>query len=294
MYIIRKGMKRMKKMLVFLVLSVGLLGSSFVGYAEDETKNPINYDDDQNQFIYAPSSMIRRAIGYGIEANIPREVPEYQEFMDLYSNYGIFKKSLGHYATELSQEDFPTTRSFEGANYLTNTELIDNEWGAIYDLRPLADLTNTKEIWLNLYASVPNLNAFSRLVNVEEIYLETRKDSYYHDVTNGDIALTDISALDNMDNLQRIDIRANSGNMLPISLKAGYRKYEVFDPIVLSKQFDGATIQYSSEDSNFTNTAGLLKWNAIPFETEALNLSWVVEKDDYEFSGTATIPIVWK
>lgn len=168
---------------------------------------------------------------------------------------------------------------------------------------------------LNLSGSSPELNQIGSNESYEEMNIIVSNTRYPGTQNTG---VSDLSFMNNLPNLKKFNFRTESGyaltdisklsefqsieqaqieteaKMPAITLKAGYRKQEVLDPIVLSSQFDGAEISYSSPDSTFTNTDGLLKWNAIPFGTDFQNLNWSVSKGEFSYTGNVQIPINWK
>ncbi|MBL1223642.1 hypothetical protein [Enterococcus sp. BWR-S5] len=307
-----------KKMVVLGLITAGLLGGASESLARDE-RNPINHEEyHPTDYILAPSSVIREAIFSSIEGELysQRRDDVLAELVSQYTAHSTISKEYGAYAEHFGWEDVRETRSFEGVNYLTNLKEISHEGGAIYDLRPISDLVELTAIEIDLQAGVSNLNALSRLTNLTTLHFSTRADRYYEDVTNGNLALTDISALDNMDQLEEIDINSR-GELQPIVLRRGTTSYELFDPIIVSKQFEGATIEYSSYDSDFSVQDGTLIWNNITegvevidedgesyFEearTEEVTFKWLIKaKPDargwyrFIYEGDATIPIVWK
>lgn len=301
------------------ILSVSLVVAGlFVGSGE-ALANPINHDEYYStDYILAPSSIIREAIYSSIQEGMVEKGmdSEAEEFTLPYTNHSVISKEYGEYAEWFGWEDSRKTRSLEGVNYLTNLKEISHEGGAIYDLRPISDLVELTDVEIDLQAGVSNLNALSRLTNLTTLHFSTRADRYYEDVTNGNLALTDISALDNMDQLEEIDINSR-GELQPIVLKRGTTSYELFDPIIVSKQFEDAVVEYSSYDSDFVVQDGTLIWNNITggieavdsdgevhFEedpTEEITFKWIIKAkpDDrgwykYLYEGTATIPVVWK
>lgn len=307
-----------KKMVVLGLITVGLLGGASESLARDE-RNPINHEEYYpTDYILAPSSVIREAIFSSIQEGMDAHGldEEAELFVLPYTEHSVISKEYGAYAEHFGWEDTRKTRSLEGVNYLTNLKEISHEGGAIYDLRPISDLVELTAIEIDLQAGVSNLNALSRLTNLMTLHFSTRADRHYEDVTNGNLALTDISALDNMDQLEEIDINSR-GELQPVVLKRGTTSYELFDPIIVSKQFEGATIEYSSYDSAFSVQDGTLIWNNITegvevidedgesyFEeapTEEVTFKWIIKaKPDargwyrFIYEGDATIPIVWK
>lgn len=172
---------------------------------------------------------------------------------------------------------------------------------------------NTKV--LNLSGSYPELNQIGSNESYEEMNIVISNSQYpgtqntgvldlsfmnnlpnlkkFNFKTESGYALTDISKLSDFPSIEQAKIETES-EMPAITLKAGYRKYEILDPITLSSQFDGTEISYSSPDPTFTNTDGLLKWSAIPFDTEFLNLHWSISKGNFSYTGDVQIPINWK
>ncbi|WYJ98735.1 hypothetical protein DOK67_0003064 [Enterococcus sp. DIV0212c] len=280
---------------------VGLLlgGITTTVNAEKQTKRSM-YESD---YAYVPSPPLRMAFA-GTAIHLLEEMGEENRANDaqeLLDNYGLIKKSDMKYLDDVSTEFFDEDTSLEGAQYVENAKRVNIEFGYISDFRPLSNLTKIEELEIGVGGSIPDLSDFSKLTKVKKINIQLYASRNVmgekgSGLTNN-LALLDISALNNMPNLENVRI-ATRGKMQTIVLKKGMTNYQMIDPIILSKQFEGAEIQYydvSVED-------GVLKWTDIenPNEEEGdegeefLNFRWEIKKGNFSYNGYAEIPIIWK
>lgn len=252
--------------------------------------------EDTSPYIYLSNYDLRSDMIYNVtgglrNAGFDEERVSLTE--QLYEDYGLFSKEDAKHVKYIETEASDDYKSVEGIEYFSNATYAELEGGQLLDLSPISKLTKLEYLGIATTASVSDINFVKPLVNLVDVNIQsTAADS--EGVTKQ--AITDISALSELPKLKYIRV-ATSGDMPTISLREGYRKYEVLDPIIPSSQFDDYTIKYTSYGpGTFTNTDGLLKWNAIPFGTESLELSWFVRSNDWNFvyEGTANIPIVWK
>ncbi|WP_339101784.1 hypothetical protein [Candidatus Enterococcus clewellii] len=241
-----------------------------------------------NGYIQFPNDIIANEISYKLES--------FGLLNESYYDYGVIEESNFDL---LPNGKFDSIGPFP-FSYLSNS---------------LENLQYVKAKTLNLQGTYPELNQIGANEAYEEMNVVISNTQYpgtqntgvadlsfmnnlpnlkiFNFKTVAGYALTDISKLGDFPSITQATIETES-KMPAITLKSGYRKYEVLDPIILSSQFSGAEINYSSNDSTFTNTDGLLKWNAIPFETEYLNLHWFVSKGNFSYTGDVQIPINWK
>ncbi|EOH99570.1 hypothetical protein UAW_00722 [Enterococcus haemoperoxidus ATCC BAA-382] len=292
-------MKKKKLIRVALVI-VGLLlgGVTTTVNAEKQTKRI--YESD---YAYVPSPALRNAfagatIHHLEEMGEENRANDAQELLD---NYGLIKKSDMKYLDVVETEFFDEDTSLEGAQYVENAKGVYIEFGNISDFRPLSNLTKVEELEIGVGGSIPDLSDFSKLTKVKRINIQLYANKSVmgekgSGITNN-LALLDISALNNMPNLENVRIETR-GKLQPIVLKKGMTSYQMIDPVTLSKQFEGAEIQYfagSVED-------GVLKWTDIenPNEEEGyegeefLEFSWEIKKGNFSYKGDAEIPIIWK
>lgn len=248
----------------------------------------------ENEYLLFPSYWSNRSLFENIEYNWQGTPGQKEKFIQDYSNYSVIPKYAAEYVTfwvdSFSDEYHP---SIEGIQYFKNIERIDVPISKVTDIRPLAALKKTKMMQFLTNGSVTDLRPIGQMESLEQVTLAFRPA-----LDEDGLALTDISPLSNLKNSENIYVETN-GNLQTITMKNGYRKYEVFEPIVLSSQFGGAAVEYTSDDQNFTNSDGLLKWNTVPYGTEHLTLQWEVQKEGpegqyYYFSGDVQIPINWK
>ena len=201
---------------------------------------------------------------------------------------------------EFRGEAFNRPASIDGFSVFKNLEVMTFEGGLVSDFRPIKSLKNVTHF--NMFGSNNNtLIDFKDWDKIESFqYTETEN-------SEGEIALTDISALSNKENLKGIKINTD-GNLPTIKLSKRHNRYELFDPIILSDQFK-SKIKYSnvsvdfnedadSNEGDFTATVseeGLITWENIP--TTAANLKFIAEvgqyPDNYNYYGTISIPIKW-
>lgn len=298
---------QLKKLFGSGLMVVGILG----GFAFSETASagdPKEYWEFVNeqvagQYIQIPSLDLRYVVsghnGYSDVSNT-----------DLFRNYGLITPEKALEYTGMSSEEVYYIESLEGLDHFTNLTHfgIDGLQG-VTDFRPLSKLINMESLYL-MNVRLSSLDFVNNLQKLESIYVYTDGD----DITSGYVqsieeakeyykyglpektALQDLSPLSNLSSLQEIEIEMFNSQFEAISMKNGYRKYEVFEPITLSTQFGDTQIEYSSTDTTFSNTDGLLKWNAVPYGTEALHLAWSARTEDgsYYYNGSAAIPIIWK
>ncbi|WP_206911713.1 hypothetical protein IGL98_002435 [Enterococcus sp. DIV0840] len=208
-----------------------------------------------------------------------------------FNTYGLLKKAdmknMTHFDTDF--EDYSSLAGFEK---MTALEQIQGEGGNFNSFRELGELKKLKTVMLEANNQL-TLNSFKNLTDLETIILrfdgfenddESRIGEYTQALT------TDISALSNLDKLKELRISAR-GRMATITLKKGTSSYQLFDPIVPSKQFDGAQMKYYS---NITSNESL-EWNNLTGAEKYLKFSWRIEKGrDISYTGDGQIPIRWK
>lgn len=209
----------------------------------------------------------------------------------LFDHYGLVKKAdiqnITHFDT-----DFEEYSSLAGMEQMTTLEQIQGEGGNFNSFRELAALKKLKTVMLEANNQL-TLNSFKNLKDLETIRLlfdgyednEEQRSRVYTQALP-----TDISALSNLDKLNKIEISAR-GRMATVTLKKGTTSYQLFDPIVPSKQFEGATMKYSSD----SESDEWLEWNNLNGDEQYLAFSWRIEKDpNFSYAGEGQIPIRWK
>lgn len=209
----------------------------------------------------------------------------------LFENYGLVKKAdiqnITHFDT-----DFEAYSSLNGIEQMTALEQIQGEGGNFNSFRELVALKKLKTVMLEANNQL-TLNSFKNLKELETIRLlfdgyednEEQRSRVYTQALP-----TDISALSNLDKLNKIEISAR-GRMATVTLKKGTTSYQLFDPIVPSKQFEGATMKYSSD----SESDEWLEWNNLNGDEKYLAFSWRIEKGaNFSYTGEGQIPIRWK
>lgn len=209
----------------------------------------------------------------------------------LFNTYSLLKKDdikkVTHFDT-----DFDEYSSLTGFEQMEALEQVQGEGGKFNSFRELGELKKLKTVMLEANNQL-TLNSFKQLTNLETIVLwfdgfENSEERSSREYTQA--LTTDISALSNLDKLNELRINAR-GRMATITLKKGTTSYQLFDPIVPSKQFSGATMKYSSgiESSEW------LEWNDLKGDEKYLEFSWQIEKgQNISYSGEGQIPIRWK
>ncbi|MGL4696906.1 hypothetical protein [Enterococcus larvae] len=269
----------MKKCGVIFVmgLAIGIAGMSVEAEA-------FGYNDH----VQFPNDSIRDGIAYKLETFdlLPEYYYENGNFSE--SNFDLVPggrfDSVGPFAWSYF------SNSLEGLQYVKTRELnLDASYVELNQIGENAsyevmNIRNSNTGYPGTQTNgVTDLSFMKDLPNLKEFNFSTE---------NG-YALVDISKLSEFPSIEKAVIQTNAF-MPTISLSSTYRKYELFDPILLSSQFADAAVAYSSTDNSFTNTDGLLRWSEIPAGTEYLNLEWTVENGDFKYDGVVMIPIVWK
>lgn len=277
-------MKKKQKILA-AVLALAIMFSG--GF--NSTTSYADYDRD-SPYVYMPDNNFRTSAYWSILSELQNNnttgQAEIDEFNTLYNTYGLFTKEMAktkilHFGGEMS----PT--SLEGLQDFTNIENFTIGFGDVVDFRPISESSSLlSELFIRNNSSIANLDVFKNISTLQTLYLEL----YGNNVTP---ACIDISAISNFVKLNYIKIYT-TGVLQSITLSDDYRNYELYDPVILSSQFDGAAITYSSTDSCFTNSNNILKWNDIPYGTDNLQLSWTIKDGYSSYSGDATIPINWR
>lgn len=241
-----------------------------------------------NDYVQFPNDSIRNNIAFKLETFdlLPESYYENGNFSE--SNFDLVPNgrfdSIGPFAWSYF------SNSLEGLQYVKTREL--NLDASYVELNQIG--TNDSYEVMNIKIAnteypgsqtngVTDLSFMKSLPNLKDFNFSTE---------NG-YALVDVSKLDEFPSIEKARLQTNAF-MPTISLSETHNSYELFDPIILSSQFEGAEVIYSSIDSGFTNTDGLLAWSNILAGTEYLNLEWTVENGDFTYVGVVKLPIVWK
>ncbi|WP_430602040.1 hypothetical protein IGJ02_002243 [Enterococcus sp. DIV0724b] len=214
------------------------------------------------------------------------------EKQSLFNDYQLFKKEELKDITSFGGE-FELNSSLSGFNQFSSLKIIQGEGGNFNSFRELNGLKELREVWLE-GSNQLTLNSFKNSPNLETIILKFNGFENYDERLRNEgfsqTLTTDISALSNLNKLKQIRINA-CGRMATITLKKGTTSYRLFDPIVASKQFEGAEMNYSSS----IESDEWLEWNNLEGNEEYLDFSWRVEKgSNFSYTGEGQIPIRWK
>lgn len=213
------------------------------------------------------------------------------ERIQLFDQYGLMKltdtKKVTHFDT-----DFEEYSSLTGFEKMTELEQVQGEGGNFNSFRELSELKKLKTVLLEANNQL-TLNSFKNLSELESLVLwfdgyENRDEQSNREYTQA--LTTDISALSNLDKLKELRIGAR-GRMATITLKKGTTSYQLYDPVVPSKQFDGLKMNYFSD----IKSNEWLEWNDLTGDEKYLEFSWSIEKNrNLSYSGDGQIPIRWK
>lgn len=223
--------------------------------------------------------------------------------------YELTTKEILASVDTISTELLSLNPSLSGLEFVPNLKNFTGEMGkewTVSDTRPLLKTTKMEIMDLPI-SNQMNLNSMKNLTNLK--ILTVAAGGYANDEDREQIEesanterytetlLTDISALSNATKLESLSIRAE-GALPVVTLKKGTTSYELVDPIVLSSQFDGATISYTSELGDnydyYFESSDQLKWEGLTGEEDVLLFSWNVSKGKFGYRGIGQIPIRWK
>ncbi|MBL1223774.1 hypothetical protein [Enterococcus sp. BWR-S5] len=223
--------------------------------------------------------------------------------------YELTTKEVLASVDTISTELLSLNPSLSGLEFVPNLKNFTGEMGkewTVSDTRPLLKTTKMEVMDLPI-SNQMNLNSMKNLTNLK--ILNVVAGGYANDEDREQIEesanterftetlLTDISALSNATNLESLYIQAE-GALPVVTLKKGTTSYELVDPLVLSSQFDGAAIAYTSElEDNYDyrfESNDQLKWEGLTGEEDVLLFNWNVSKGRFGYNGTGQIPIRWK
>ncbi|EOL44317.1 hypothetical protein [Enterococcus caccae] len=261
---------------------LGIIGLSLIGGAQasayrDESR-------DMQPYAYIPDPSLRNQLFDLIDRGNN----------DLFNNYGLFEKNDLKKATGLLDSE-SSPFSLEGIQFLSNLDNYAMDGTLAVDSRPLSHLGNVKtfEDWGSPSFSIDYLKSMAKLeeLNITLTNLENQDEKSL-------APILDISVLNTLNNLKYVRIGSEERFYPTVVLKKGMNQYQLVDPVILSKQFDGVTVEYKSTDANFTYDNGIMTWKDLTSDTTKLKFSWSAVKKDgdnsYSFIGEATIPILWK
>lgn len=217
---------------------------------------------------------------------------KWEEKIAFTDEYGIFPKEYIASVEGISPDWVDDYTNFNGLENATNLKSLTGEEGTTKDLRPLRKLEQLEEVMLEVTNQV-NLYDLKDAENLKYLRLSTSGVGNHDDEDDRgkytQAVLTDISDISDLTGLNRINIDTE-GIMPTITLKQGTTSYQLYDPVVPSSQFTGATISYRSDISSNE----WVEWNNLTGEEEYLTFNWGISKGNHSYSGEAQIPIRWK
>jgi len=238
----------------------------------------------------------------------------------IFSNYGGWdndnpsRKDAGY---PFRVEDLESLKEYDGPGkahslsldylkYFKNLECADIVGVGATDFRPIENNKNLKE--LSIEGPISSTRFICKLKKLEQLTISAYpldglvltdgdEDEFgedFYDYKDTEInAITDITFLNKLDNLKDIEIESIDRDFPSIGLKKGNSKYQLVNPFLLSKQFNGADIEITSDTGEFKFENNILTWENINPEAEFLNVQWNVVKEDYSYRGNSRIPIHW-
>lgn len=217
---------------------------------------------------------------------------KWEEKTAFVNEYGIFSKDYIETVEDISPDWCDIYTNLNGLEHAVNLKSLTGEEGTTKDLRPLRKLVKLEEVMLEVSNQV-NLYDLKNAENLKELSLSTsgygNYDDEYEEEQYTQAVLTDITALSELTALERIRIDTE-GIMPTITLKEGTTSYQLYDPVVPSSQFNGATISYDSDIAS----SEWVEWTNLTGEEEFLTFTWRINKGNHSFYGEAQIPIRWK
>ncbi|MHC5217346.1 OmpH/Skp family outer membrane protein [Enterococcus sp. LJL128] len=216
--------------------------------------------------------------------------------------YELFDKKFIASVEGISPDWADPYSSLNGLEFAINLKRLTGEQSIPFaDLRPINKLSKLEEISI-VAMNQGSLIDLKGLTNLKKLTLslagygtEEEFEEYYNnrDKMYTRTLLTDISALSNLPQLNQLSLYAE-GIMTPVTLKQGTDSYQIYDPIILSSQFDGQAITYTSGLDENTDSSEELKWENLTGTEKYLPFSWSVTKGNYHFSGRGQVPLRWK
>lgn len=242
------------------------------------------------------------------EAALEKLEEQREEAIHFIETYELPTKEFLSSVDTISTELLSLNPSLSGLEYVPNLKYFTGEIGREWTVSDTRSLLKTPQLEiLNLAISnQANLNSMKNLINLKELHLDAggyanqEEEEQVHETNQNEryseTLLTDISALSNANKLE--DLYINAQGALPtVTLRKGTTSYELVDPIILSSQFDGATISYYSylEDNNYSYESNdLLRWADLTGNEEVLSFHWEAHQGQFGFNGEGQIPLRWK
>lgn len=242
------------------------------------------------------------------EADLEKLEKQQEEEVRIIETYELTTKEALTSVDTISTELLSLNPNLSGLEFVPSLKNFTGEMGrewTVSDTRPLLKTPKMEILDLPI-SNQMNLNSMKNLTSLKEAriygggYANEEEEEQILNVADKDryteTLLTDISALSNATNLEKLSISAE-GALPIVTLKRGTTSYELIDPVVLSSQFEDATITYYSElednDYHF-QSSDQLKWEGLTGEEDVLLFNWNVSQGKFGYSGIGQIPIRWK
>ncbi|MGX7418615.1 hypothetical protein ACWOFR_07390 [Carnobacterium gallinarum] len=283
-------MKKMTKVLSLVIVATGML---FVNGGNASAEYWSGYPNrDETPYAYIPNADVRDVLSHIAKVNKS----------ELYENYGLIEKEkLAEITGDVSLE--METYSLDGFQYAVNSTSFDSEATFAVDYRPLENLTKVEK-FREYSGPMYSIDFLKNMTNLKDVYIRisarTDYESEYGSIDKALRPIVDLSTVDNLENLTYFNIIEEPREAQAISMKKSMTQYQLVDPIILSKQFEDAAVEYSSSDTNFTIEDGVMTWNNLDPSVTELHYSWDASHDNekidgtFKFSGETIIPLNWK
>ncbi|MHC5228822.1 hypothetical protein ACYSNW_11130 [Enterococcus sp. LJL99] len=209
--------------------------------------------------------------------------------------YNIYTQEQLDYVTSIGNDWCTPYVNLSGIENMPNLKYIGGEYCySATDIRQLNAINNLEEFSISL-ANNANLNDLKNHKNLKYLVIDNADDD--EDTINR-TPLTDISVLSDLKKLTTIEIYT-VGTLNTVTLKKGTKSYNLYEPVILSSQFENSTMEYVSftdKDSNNEFTSNdEVRWDNLTGDEKYLSFSWSISagKNMY-YSGEARIPVRWK
>ena len=237
--------------------------------------------------------------------------------LDLLHQYGVWEKDKAKTIEEIHEPGETDFYSLEGFQNFTNLKNFRIILSNVTDLYVFSEMKNLEKIE-EFYTQIPisDLTPISNLYKLKQLNLNLGKledhDNYRpREINTGKRnGVTDLTPLNSLNNLEKIEIQTQ-GYYPSVKLSKRDNRYELLDPITLSKHFKTKVSYYNlivgREDEydyekfydggNVINSK--LVWKNIPTNTDYLEFE--ARSDDNSsfdspykrYYGKHRIPIIW-
>ncbi|MBL1227469.1 hypothetical protein [Enterococcus sp. BWR-S5] len=222
------------------------------------------------------------------------------EESDFLNTYGLVHKNVLPTIEVIDLDWCQTYNNIAGFENFENVKKVTGEFGAspILDIRPFRGMTSLEYV-RTAVSGVVNLDDFKNNTQLKVLELYTVGNSIGDEGWQAPYTqplLTDISALSELSQLNRADI-STQGILTPVTMKKDTTSYQLYDPIILSSQFEGAQLTYCTFDSNGTESTRSneeLVWSGLTGKEEFLAFEFDIQKGNFFYSGEGQIPLRWK